>query len=129
MRHGVIGCEVFPKDTGIWLSHPWVDFLGRSAIHTSPLITKSVVALGDQWLLCRVCVGELNERESIEFRVFLCQSCWSESYVPNEGVGLIGFGLCLLVFGLLVCLTHPPSQSFVPSVGEVILTGHQRESK
>ena len=33
----------------------WVDLLGCSAFHTSPLITKSVVALGDQGMLCWVC--------------------------------------------------------------------------
>jgi hypothetical protein len=35
-----LGCEVFTLvASGVWLSHPWVDLLGRSAIHTSPLIT------------------------------------------------------------------------------------------
>jgi hypothetical protein len=43
--------------SGIWLSHPWVDLLGRGAFHTPPLITKSVVALGNQGMLCWVCMG------------------------------------------------------------------------
>ena len=43
--------------SGIWLSHLWVDLLGRGAFHTPPLITKSVVALGNQGMLCWVCMG------------------------------------------------------------------------
>jgi hypothetical protein len=63
VRHGVLDVRSSIRASGVWLSHPWVDLLGRNAFHTSPLITKSVLAPSDQGLLCWVCVGELNERE------------------------------------------------------------------
>ena len=50
-------------------------------------------------------------KESIEFRVLLLELCVGVSV----GVGLIGWDYVSCV-RLLVCLTHPPSQLFVPSV-------------
>ncbi len=63
MRNGVFGCEVSLRIQAFSYLTRGLTFLDRSAVHTSPLITKSVLALGDQWLLYWVCVGELNERE------------------------------------------------------------------
>ena len=56
------------------------------------VITKSVVALGNQGMLCWMCICEqLNERDSWIWS--LCQS-----YGPSGGVGLIGCD-CVSVLG------------------------------
>ena len=54
-------------------------------------------------------------RESIEFGVFV--ELWSWGWCRVDRLLLVSFHV-----RPLVCLTHPPSQSFVPSVGECCLS-------
>ena len=53
-----LGCEELCPKAAWWN----VPITVRVTHHTSPLITKSVVALGNQGMLCWMCMGELNER-------------------------------------------------------------------
>ena len=64
-------------------------------------------------MLAYVCVNSM--RESIEFGVFV--GLWSEWWCRVDRLLFVS-----LQVRLVVCLTHPPSQSFVPSVGEGCLS-------
>ena len=75
----------------------------RVTRHTSPLITKSVVALGNQGVLCWVYMFVNPMRESIEFGVFV--GLWSKWWCRVDRLLFVSLQVRLVVY-----LTHPPSQ-------------------
>ena len=83
--------------------------------HTSPLITKPcLMRRVNQGVLCwLVCVW--IQWESIELGVFV--ELWSEWWCRVDRLLFVSPSL-----GRCWCLTHPPTQSFVPSVGEGCLS-------